>query len=168
MNNLIPIERIEKQIFYIRKQKVMIDSDLASLYEVKTKRLNEQVKRNRGRFPENFMFQLNKDEKNEVVANCDHLENLKYSPALPYAFTEHGVVMLASVLNSEVAISVSIQIVNTFINLRTIALNHKELMTKINSMEKKYDHQFKVIFNAIRGMMEPPENKNKKIGFLRK
>jgi len=94
--SIVPIERIERSILFIRGEKVMLDSDLAALYGVTTKRLNEQVKRNRSRFPEDFMFQLNEHEKAEVVTNCDHLRRLKYSPALPYAFTEHGAIMLAS------------------------------------------------------------------------
>ena len=104
MKNLIPSERIEKAILLIRSQKVILDSDLALIYGVPTKRLNEQVKRNRKRFPTDFMFQLTVEEKAEVVANCDHLTKLKFSPGLPNAFTEHGAVMLASVLNSEMAI----------------------------------------------------------------
>ena len=102
--SIIPVERIERAILLIRGQKVMLDADLAALYGVTTKRLNEQVKRNRDRFPYDFMFQLTQEEKGEVVANCDHLKKLKFSPSLPYAFTEHGVVMLASILNSIVAV----------------------------------------------------------------
>jgi hypothetical protein len=105
---IIPVERIEHAILLIRGQRVMLDADLARLYGVSTKRLNEQVKRNRDRLPEDFMFQLTPDEKAEVVANCDHLQRLKFSPALPYAFTEHGAIMVASVLNTSRAIEVSV------------------------------------------------------------
>src|SRR3990172_1168859 len=115
--SIIPTERIENWILLIRGQKVMLDADLAALYGVTTKRLNEQVKRNRGRFPEDFMFQLTEREKGEVVANCDHLKRLKFSPNLPYAFTEHGAIMLATVLNSPVAVQTSIQIVKAFVRL---------------------------------------------------
>jgi len=104
--SIIPVEAIERRILLIRRQKVMLDSDLAQLYGVSTKRLNEQVKRNRKRFPSDFMFQLSEQEKSEVVANCDHLKNLKFSPVLPRAFTEHGAIMLASILNSSTAVEV--------------------------------------------------------------
>ncbi len=105
---LVPIERIEHSILVIRGQRVMLGYDLAKLYGVTTRRLNEQVRRNPDRFPDDFMFQLTKNEKDEVVANCDHLSNLKHSQSQPYAFTEHGVIMLANVLNSPVAIKASI------------------------------------------------------------
>ena len=104
MKEVIPVEMIERKILLIRGEKVMLDADLAALYGVTTKRLNEQVKRNRERFPNDFMFQLTEEEKAEVVANCDHLKRLKFSPTLPYAFTEHGAIMLASVLNSPLAV----------------------------------------------------------------
>ena len=104
--SIIPVEAIERRILLIRRQKVMLDSDLAQLYGVSTKRLNERVKRNRKRFPSDFMFQLSEQEKSEVVANCDHLKNLKFSPVLPRAFTEHGAIMLASILNSSTAVEV--------------------------------------------------------------
>ena len=106
--SLIPVERVEEAIILIRGQKVILDSDLARLYGVSTKRLNQQVKRNSDRFPEDFMFQLTKKEKLEVVANCDHLSLLKFSPVLPYVFTEHGAIMAASVLNTPRAIETSI------------------------------------------------------------
>src|SRR6478609_6546451 len=105
--SLVPVERIERAILFIRGEKVMLDSDLAEIYGVSTKRLNEQVKRNAKRFPSDFMFQLTETEKTEVVANCDHLAKLKFSPHLPYAFTEHGALMLANVLNSERAAQTS-------------------------------------------------------------
>ena len=143
----------------------MLDADLARLYGVTTKRLNEQVRRNRDRFPDDFMFRLTDAEKKEVVANCDHLKTLKFSPNLPYAFTEHGAVMLAAVLNSPVAVDVSIQIVKTFIRLREFLVSNKELAKKIEELEKKYDTQFKIVFDAIRQLMSAPEPKKKKIGF---
>lgn len=167
MPNIVPIEKIENRIFQIRGKRVMLDRDLAELYSVSTKALNQAVKRNLKRFPEDFMFKLTVVEKHEVVTNCDHLRVLKFSPQLPYAFTEHGVAMLSSVLNSERAIIVNIQIMRAFINLRRIGLTYVELRRKIESMEKKYDGQFKVVFKALKELLEPPqvEEKRKKIGF---
>lgn len=164
---IIPIERIERSILLIRGEKVMLDADLAVLYGVTTKRLNEQVKRNKHRFPEDFIFQLTENEKAEVVANCDHLKRLKYSPNLPYAFTEHGAIMLATVLNSPVAVQSSIQVVRAFVRLRQMITSNAELARKLDSLEKKYDAQFKVVFDAIRQLMIPPEPKKRKIGFRR-
>jgi len=144
--NMIPDEVIMNKVLIIREQRVMVDSDMAELYGVSTKRLNEAVKRNISRFPIDFMFQLTIIEKEELVANCDHLKKLKFSPYLPYAFTEHGAVMLASVLNSERAISVNIQIVRIFIKMREMMFLHKDLlleMQKINS--KLTDHGGKIV-----------------------
>jgi hypothetical protein len=116
--SLVPVEHVQGKILLLRGETVILDSDLATLYGVATKRLNEQVKRNAGRFPSDFMFQLTRDERDEVVANCDHLGKLKYSPTLPYAFTEHGAIMVASVLNSEQAVQASIFVVRAFVKLR--------------------------------------------------
>ncbi|RJR21299.1 MAG: ORF6N domain-containing protein [Nitrospiraceae bacterium] len=165
--SIIPIERIEHSILLIRGEKVMLDADLAALYGVTTKRLNEQVKRNRDRFPEDFMFQLTGKEKAEVVANCDHLKALKFSPNLPYAFTEHGSIMLATVLNSPAAVQGSIQVVRAFVRLRQILASNAELALKLNALENKYDAQFKVVFDAIRQLMTTPGQHKRKIGFLR-
>ena len=162
---IIPTEMIERSIIQLRGQKVMLDADLAILYGVATKRLNEQAKRNLNRFPTDFMFQLTQEEKEEVVANCDHLKNLKYSHTLPYAFTEHGAVMLASVLNSPAAIDVSIQVVRTFNRLREYVANHKALANKLALLENKYDGQFKIVFDALRELMKPPLKPRRKIGF---
>jgi len=159
------LEVIVDKIQVIRNHKVMIASDLAELYGVTTRRLNEQVKRNLKRFPSDFMFQLTENEKEEVVANCDHLKKLKYSPYLPFAFTEHGAVMLASVLNSERAIKVSIQVVRAFMYMRQVILQHKELEAKINKLEKKYDEQFKIVFEAVKQLLKPPGINKMKIGF---
>jgi hypothetical protein len=164
-SSLIPTGRVEETILFIRSQKVILDADLAKLYGVTTKRLNQQVKRNRDRFPEDFMFQLTTEEKAEVVANCDHLSRLKFSPALPYAFTEHGAIMAASVLNTPRAIETSIFVVRAFVKLRELMSTNKELERKLFSLEKKYDEQFKVVFEAIRALMSPPEKSRKKIGF---
>ncbi len=167
MSDIIPLEKIEGRILLIRGHKVMLDADLAELYGVTTKRLNEQVKRNRDRFPDDFMFQLTGDEKDKVVANCDHLKKLRFSYALPYVFTEHGAIMLATILNSEVAVKASIQVVRAFVKLREMMSTHKDLARKLIEMEKKYDSQFKVVFDAIRELMSPPQKPRKKIGFRR-
>lgn len=162
---MIPGERIERGILLLRSEKVMVDADLAELYGVTTKRLNEQVKRNQARFPEDFMFQLTAEEKAEVVANCDHLQRLKFSPHLPYAFTEHGALMLANVLNSERAAQTSVEIVRVFIRLRQMLAANDELARKLTALEKKCDAQFKVVFDAIRRLMSPPAGPAREIGF---
>jgi uncharacterized protein YigA (DUF484 family) len=163
------VEQIESRIFVIRGQKVMLDADLAELYGVETKRLNEQVRRNSERFPEDFMFQLAADEKAEVVANCDHLAKLKYSPTLPYAFTEHGAIMAASVLNSTRAIEISVHVVRAFVHLRELVSTHKELSQKLNQLERKvgaHDRAIAELINAIRQLMTPLDpKKNRPIGF---
>jgi hypothetical protein len=143
----------------------MLDRDLAILYEVPTKALNQAVKRNIHRFPDHFMFRLTSEEKNELVTNCDRFNSLKHSTALPYAFTEHGVAMLSSVLNSEKAIMVNIQIINAFIRMREMLMNYEEIKQKIEDMEENYDYQFKVVFEAIRQLLETPKKPEKKIGF---
>jgi hypothetical protein len=164
-DNLIPRERIERIIFLIRGQKVILDRDLADLYEVTTKALNQAVKRNERRFPGDFMFRLTKEEKKELVTNCDRLQILKHSSALPSAFTEQGVAMLSSVLNNERAIQVNIAIMRAFVRLRKILASHAELARKLDQLEKKYDSQFKIVFDAIRQLMAAPEPPPKKIGF---
>ena len=162
---VVPEERIAQGILMIRGHKVMLDADLADLYGVTTKRLNEQVKRNQGRFPPDFMFQLTDVEKAEVVANCDHLVRLKFSPALPNAFTEHGAIMAASVLNTARAVEMSVFVVRAFVRLRQMLASNAELARKLATLEKKYDAQFKVVFDAIRELMTPPERKKRSIGF---
>ena len=164
---LIPQEIIETRIFIIRGQKVMIDRDLADLYGVKTMVLNQAVKRNFKRFPADFMFQLNEREKRELITICDRFEMIKHSPTPPYAFTEQGVAMLSSVLNSERAVQVNIQIMRTFTRLRLLLSSHAELKRKIEEMEMKYDGQFKVVFDAINELMEMPDKTVKNIGFLK-
>lgn len=138
MNELIPIEIIENKILIIRGQKVMIDRDLAQLYEVETKVLNQAVKRNIERFPDNFMFKLNDGELNELVTNCDRFKSLKHSVSNPYAFTEHGVAMLSSVLNSKRAIAVNIQIIQIFIKMKEFMLSHKDLSQRIVELERYF------------------------------
>ena len=162
---VVPIERVQKVILLIRRERVILDADLAALYGVSTKRLNEQVKRNRSRFPADFMFQLTADEKAEVVANCDHLRRLKFSPNLPYVFTEHGTIMAANVLNSERAVHASVAVVRAFIRLREMISSNAELSRRLDDLEGKYDRQFKVVFDAIRQLMSPPPPRRKQIGF---
>jgi len=166
MPNLISIEVITSKIFVIRGKKVILDRDLAQLYEVTTKRLNEQVRRNIRRFPEDFMFQLTKTEKDELVAICDRFNTMKHSTVFPYAFTEQGVAMLSGVLNSERALSVNIQIMRAFTQLRRMLLTNKNLRHKIEEMEKKYDKQFAIVFQAIKQLLEPlPVKQKLPIGF---
>lgn len=159
---LVPPEVIENKILFIRGKKVMMDSDLANIYGVGTKVFNQAVKRNMKRFPEDFMFKLTLVEKNYVVTNCDHLGQLKYSPYRPHVFTEQGVAMLSSVLNSERAIKANIQIIRTFVKLREMIINNKELRLKIEEMERKYDKRFIIIFDTLRKLLE--NNQQEKTG----
>lgn len=162
----IPAERIERGIFVVRGQRVMLDADLAELYGVPTKALNQAVKRNAERFPDDFMFQLTAAEKQQVVTTCDHLRKLRFSPTLPYAFTEHGAVMLASVLNSAIAVQASLQVVRAFVNLRQMLSSHAHLARRVEALEKKYDRRFRIVFEAVKQLMEPERRKpGRKIGF---
>ncbi|SHJ46978.1 ORF6N domain-containing protein [Tangfeifania diversioriginum] len=143
---------IESRIFNIRNAQVMIDRDLAEMYQVEVKRLNEQVKRNNERFPSSFRFQLNETEKKELVANCDRFDSLKHSSVNPYAFTEQGVAMLSSVLRSDIAIKVSIQIINAFVRMRKIINENLGLLQRMEGVEKKQietDQKFERIFKAL-------------------
>jgi ORF6N domain-containing protein len=167
---VIPVEVIERRIYLIRHQKVLLDSDLAELYAVTTFNLNKAVKRNLERFPADFMFQLSKDE-----AAALRFQDGMSKPAgrggrryLPYAFTEQGVAMLSSVLRSQRAIQVNIAIMRAFVRLREILAAHKDLARKLAAMEKKYDRQFKIVFEAIRELMEPANvpPPQRRIGFL--
>lgn len=170
----VPVEIIERRIFLIRGQKVMLDRALAELYGVPTRRLNEQVKRNRKRFPADFMFQLTLAEANAVPslrsqnAILKRGQHIKYKP---YAFTEQGVAMLSSVLRSERAIEVNIVIMRAFVKLREILATHKELAQKLDALEKKYekhDFQIKAVFDAIRKLIEAPNIRTtRRIGFVR-
>lgn len=158
------------KIILIRDKKVMIDRDLAELYGVSTKRLNEQVKRNAKRFPDDFMFQLTAEEKEEVVAKCDHLATMKYSPVLPYVFTEYGAVMLASVLNSDRAIEVNVQIVRIFTRMREILLTHKDILLKLEQLERQVvqnSEDIQMIFAALKELLNPPQEPRPRIGFRR-
>ncbi|MCD4730972.1 MAG: ORF6N domain-containing protein [Bacteroidales bacterium] len=165
MKSLVPREYIEQRIFYIRGAKVMIDRDIAELYEVETKYLNRQVKRNSERFPSEFMFQLNQKEKNELVTNWHQFESLKHTNALPYAFTENGVAMLSGILRSERAIKMSIFIIKTFVRLRELIASNNELKQKIEELEAKYDEQFQIIFDVIKQLINKEDKTRNPIGY---
>lgn len=168
MNNLIPIERIEKCIYLIRGHKVMIDSDLSGLYAVETGALNRAVKRNFHRFPEDFCFQLSQEEYDSLRCQNGISKKAKGGRRyLPYVFTEQGVAMLSSVLKSKRAILVNVQIMRTFVQIREMLISNRELARKLANLEKKYDHQFKAVFDAIRELMLSPKESKKMIGFKR-
>jgi len=163
---IVPDERIASKIYLIREKKVMLDRDLAQLYEVETKVLNQAVKRNIKRFPDDFMFQLTKEEFDSLRSQIVTLEGKgKYPKYLPYAFTEQGVAMLSSVLNSDRAIIVNIQIMRTFTQLRDLLSTNDAIRQKIEAMEAKYDKQFKVVFEAINQLFIQEQKPRKKIGF---
>lgn len=164
----LPDEVVMSKILLIRGKKVMIDADMAELYGVRTKRLNEQVKRNQKRFPEDFMFQLSEEEKKWVIENYPHLNKLKYSTSLPFVFTEHGAVMLASVLDSERAIEVNIQIVRIFTRLREMLLTHKDILLKLEKLENQvtqHNEELQYIFEALKQLLQPPTEPRKPIGY---
>ena len=165
--SLIPIDRIESAILLIRGQKVMLDADLAELYGVEIRVLVQAVKRNLERFPEDFMFQLNKEEADFLTSQIVTLKRGRgqHRKYLPYVFTEQGVAMLSSVLRSERAIQVNIEIMRAFIRLRQMLASNAELARKLDALEKKYDAQFKEVFEAIRQLMAPPEPKQRATGF---
>jgi len=169
MKALIPVEMIEKKILLIRGEKVMLDADLAELYQVETFNLNKAVKRNIDRFPQDFMFQLTKQEADSLRFQIGMSKKEgRGGRYLPYAFTEQGVAMLSSVLNSERAVKVNVEIMRAFVRLRQMLASNTELARKLDALEKKYDHQFKVVFDAIRQLMTPLDTKKKgKIGFRR-
>jgi len=161
----IPIERVEQAIYLIRGHKVMLNRDLATLYEVETKALNQAVKRNADRFPSDFVFQLSEEEKTELVTICDRFQPLKHSTSNPFAFTEQGVAMLSGVLRSPRAVEVNITIMRTFVKMRQMIASSEELSRKLAELEAKYDEQFRLVFEAIRELMIPPEPKKNPLGF---
>lgn len=181
----VPLERIERRILLIRGQKVMLDADLAGLYEVETKALNQAVRRNIERFPEDFTFQLTDEEttvlrsqsvtsnegngetavlRSQSAASNEGRGGRRYNP---YAFTEQGVAMLSSVLRSSRAVQVNIAIMRAFVTLREMLASHRDLARRLEEIEQKYDVQFKVVFDAIRELMKPPEKSRPRIGFRR-
>lgn len=163
-NNTYPA-RIVNRIFYIRMQKVMFDFDLAEMYGVETRVLKQAVKRNSDRFPKDFMFTITKKEWIEVITDCDNLIRQKYSPSLPMVFTEQGVSMLSSVLKNKQAVKVNIAIMRAFVQMRHLLESNKELAKKINGLEKKYDGQFKIVFDAIRNLIHQKQLPRERIGF---
>lgn len=176
----VMLPRIESRILVVRGQKVIVDADLAELYGVHTRRLNEQVKRNMQRFPTDFMFKLSAAEKAEVVANCDHLQKLKFSKVLPYAFTEHGAIQAANVLASPRAVEMGIYVVRAFVRLKEAAASHLDLAMRLTELEEKtedlaFSHesfsrntraQLKQLFDALRELMVPPDPPKRPIGFV--
>ena len=169
MANIMIVERIENRIYLIRGQKVMLDKDLAMLYKVPTKRLNEAVKRGQSRFPEDFMFQLTWEEAKALRSQFATLKRGRHIKYLPYVFTEQGIAMLSSVLNSEQAIEVNIVIMRTFLKLRQIISTHKELADKFKELEGrvgKHDIEIRSIFEAIRKMLVIEEKPKRRIGFI--
>lgn len=179
MNSLLPL-RIEGRILTLRGLRVMIDSDLAELYGVPTKALNQAVKRNATRFPPDFMFQLNATEKAEVVTNCDHLSKLKFAKTLPYAFTEFGAIALANVLASTQAIEMGIYVVRAFVQMRQAAVTHVDLAKRLDALEMRTEglemktdafahntrNQLRQIFDALRELNLPPDPPKRPIGFV--
>ncbi len=162
----IPPERVEKIILLIRGEKVILDSDLAALYGVSTSRFNEQVTRNRSRFPIDFCFRLTEGEWKSLISQFATSKLGRGGRRkLPYVFTEHGAIMAANILNSERAVQASVQVVRAFVKLRQMLASNAELARKLNELEKKYDRQFKIVFDAIRQLMVPPSAKTKPIGF---
>lgn len=166
-SSLIPAERIEKTIYLIRGQKVMLDRDLAGLYKVTTAALNQAVRRNRERFPSDFMFQLTRSEvtqlnRSQIVIGSQKHRDPRFRP---YAFTEQGVAMLSSILRSKRAISVNIEIMRAFVNLRQMLASNTELSRRLDELESKHDRQFKAVFDAIRQLMSPSLPDRKQIGF---
>jgi ORF6N domain len=165
----IPDETVISKIYLIRKHKVMLDIDLAELYQVETKRLNEQVKRNADRFPEDFMFQLTNEEweslRSQFATSNEGRGGRRYAPL---AFTEHGVLMLSSVLNSERAIQVNIQIMRIYSKLKGMIMDHKDILLKLEKLEgkvSKHDENFKIVFDYLRELLNPKTEPMRKIGF---
>jgi hypothetical protein len=165
------LQQIETKIYEIRGQKVMLDFDLAEMYEVETRTLKQSVKRNIDRFPNDFMFQLSKSEWQELITNCDNLpDGVRFSPATPFAFTEQGVSMLSSILKSKKALQVNIAIMRAFVFMRQYALTHKDLTEKLREIETKYDKQFKDVYDAINFLLQKDkqhstQQNRKRIGF---
>lgn len=162
---LVPVQRIEQAILLVRGQKVMLDADLAALYGVRTKALVQAVKRNLGRFPEDFMFQLTNQELKNLRSQSVTSSRWGGRRYPPYAFTEQGVAMLSSVLKSQRAVWVNIEIMRAFVRLRRMLASHANLQRRLDELEKKYDEKFRAVFDAIRQLMKPPEPKRGRIGF---
>ncbi len=163
---IIPNETITSKIYLIRGEKVMLDRDLANLYNVETKQLKRQVRRNIERFPASFMFELTKQENESIRSQIGTLKKGLHSKYPPFAFTEHGILMLSGVLNSELAIQMSVHIIETFVQLRKLANNYKEIMDKIQQLESKYRIQFGEIYQVLQQLLEKPKEKERqRIGY---
>jgi hypothetical protein len=171
---IVPLERIEQSIFVIHGLRVMLDMDLAAFFGVPTRALNQAVKRNQERFPADFCFQLTRGERDELVTNCDNLNVLKYSPTCPRAFTEHGALMAATVLNSPRAVQMSVLVVRAFVRLRQILATHRDLARRLEALEREFlrrtdAHEAHIhrIYEILDELMEPPAPpKKRRIGFL--
>jgi hypothetical protein len=163
--SVVPLEKIQSQIITIRGEKVLLDNTLANLYGVETKQLKRAVRRNSYRFPPDFMFELSKEEYESLRSQFGILKRGEHSKYSPMVFTEQGVVMLSSILNSRQAIEVNIMVMRAFVNLRWMVSSNKALLRKLEEMEKKYDAQFKIVFEAIRQLMAPVIKPKRKIGF---
>ena len=178
--NIVTAEAISPRILLIRGQRVIIDADLAELYAVTTRALNQAVKRNIDRFPEDFMFRLTANEKTEVVTNCDHLAKLKFSKSLPFAFTEHGAIQAANTLSSQQAIKMGVYVVRAFVQLRNLIANSREMVSRLDDLEQKTEAlamtqdsfarntkaQLRQMFEALRELMATPEPTKRPIGFV--
>jgi hypothetical protein len=166
---VVLVDQIEPRILLMRGQKVILDADLAELYGTTTKAFNQAIRRNADRFPGDFRFRLTAAEKKEVVTNCDHLARLKFSRTLPFAFTEHGAIMAASVLNTSRAIDVSVYVVRAFVKLRELVATHRQLAAKLASLERRvagHDEEIRSLVAAIRQLMSPPTaGRRRQIGF---
>jgi len=164
-SNAIVIHSPQDVIRRVRGHAVILDSDLAALYSVTVKRLNQQITRNRDRFPEDFCFQLTEQEWRSLRLQNATLKRGQHRKYMPHVFTEHGAIMAATVLNSPQAVQMSVAVVRAFVRLRRMALSVEGLARKVLELESKYDKQFKVVFNAVRQLMTPPEPPRKRIGF---
>ncbi len=166
--SLVPIEAIAQAILVVRGQRVILDSDLARLYGVQTRVLNQAVKRNSDRFPEDFIFQLSPEELSELITKCDRFGRSKHSSVCPYAFTEHGALMAATVLSSPRAVEVSVYVVRAFIRLRELLAGHMELSQRLAELEARvdgHDEQIGALIEAIRQLLAPPETPDRKMGY---
>jgi len=167
---MLALAQIDQTILSVRAERVILDRDLAEVYGVTTKALNQAVKRNVLRFPSGFRFQLTKRERDEVVTNCDHLRRLKYTASLPWAFTEHGVLMAATVLNSSRAVEMSVYIVRAFIRLRAYARGHAEIAKRLDALERRvtdHDGDLSEMFDSLRALLAPSPRNAREIGFAK-
>jgi ORF6N domain len=167
LRRVVPLQ-VDRTILIVRGHSVVLDVDLAALYGVTTKALNQAVKRNARRFPSDFRVQLTTSERDEVVTNCDHLRNLKFSSAKPWAFTEHGALMAASVLNSARAVRMSIFVIRAFVRLRDIGRRHAQLAAQLDALEHRvsgHDHDLELMFAALRKLIDTPRKPRRQIGF---